>query len=287
MGDTRSASAPTFWRIVLGRRLTDLRERAGKSYEEAAREIGASSITIRRMEKAEVGLRRPSVRMLLEFYGVPAAEAGEFMTLVDQANEPGWWYKYRDVVPTWFSPYVALEDVATLIRPYEPHYVPGLLQTEDYARAVLSAGRHRTADELERRVTVRMKRQGRLHQEEDAPTLWALLEESVLLRPVGGPGVMRAQLQQVLDASRQPNVTVQILPLGLGAHPGTCGPFTVLRFKVRELPDGVYVEDLASGEIRDRHDDVAMYLETLDHMAVQAATITESRQMLEEAIKKA
>ncbi len=285
MGETRSASAPSIWRVVLGRRLADLRERAGKSYEEAAKEIGASAVTVRRMEKAEVGLRRPTVRMLLEFYGVPAAKAGEFMNLVDQANEPGWWHKFRDVVPTWFSPYVALEDAASLIRTYEPHYVPGLLQTEDYARAVFGAGRHRTDADLERQVTVRIKRQELLLRE-DAPTLWVLMEETVLRRPVGRPDVMRAQLKLLLDASRRPNIKIQILPLGIGAHPGAFGPCTFLRPKVHELPDAVYVEDLTSGEFKDRQDDVAVYLETLDRIAVQAAKIGESREMLRQAIER-
>ncbi|MFD7663507.1 helix-turn-helix domain-containing protein [Streptomyces sp. NPDC059788] len=285
MGDTRSSSAPTFWRIILGRRLTDLRERAGKSLEEAAREIGASPMTIRRMEKAESSFRHANVRVLLEFYGLPTAEARDFTTLVDQANEPGWWYRFRDVVPTWFSPYVALEDASSLIRTYEPHYVPGLLQTEDYARAVLSEGRHRTSDELERRVAVRTKRQDLLFRE-DAPTLWALMEESVLHRPVGEPDVMRAQLQRILDLSQRPNIRVQILPLGIGAHPGAFGPFTFLRFKVQELPDAVYVEALTSGEFRDRDVDVASYLETLDRMTVRAAKIGETRKMLEQAINE-
>ncbi|MEU7161445.1 helix-turn-helix transcriptional regulator [Streptomyces chrestomyceticus] len=286
MGESRPSSAPMFWRVILGRRLADLREQARMSQEDAGKILDVAVATVRRMERAEVGLKPLYVRALLQAYGLPTPEADAFMELVEQANTPGWWHKFRDVVPTWFSTYVALEDAASLIRAYEPHYFPGLLQTEDYARAVLSAGLHQTVDDLERQVAVRIKRQELLLRE-DAPTLWVLMEESVLHRPVGGPGVTRAQLQRTLEASWQPNVKIQILPLGIGAHPGTFGPFTFLRFKVNELPDGVYVEDLANGEFRDRPDDVTDYLETMDQMAGQAATIPETRMILEQALKKA
>ncbi|MFF3277298.1 helix-turn-helix domain-containing protein [Streptomyces chrestomyceticus] len=285
MGESKSPSAPPFWRIILGRRLADLREQARMSQEGAGKVLDLSMATVRRMERGEVGLKPLYVRALLQAYGLPASEVAAFMELVEQANTPGWWHRYRDTVPAWFSPYVALEDAASLIRIYEPHYVPGLLQTEDYARSVLRAGQHRSAEELERQVVVRIKRQELLCRE-DAPTLWVLMEESALYRPVGGPQVMRAQIQRVLDASQQPNIRVQILPLGIGAHPGAFGPFTYFRFPAPELPDTVHVDALAGGDFKDREDDVARYLETLDRMTVQAAKIDPSREMLENALKK-
>lgn len=141
MSDNRSGgSAPTVLRIVLGKRLRTLREQAGVSFEDAARVIDVTPLTVRRIEKAEVGLRIPYVRELLHTYGVPATEIDDFLALAREANQPGWWYKYRDVLPEWFKAYVSLESEASVIRLYEPHYVPGLLQTHDYTTALMRVG---------------------------------------------------------------------------------------------------------------------------------------------------
>lgn len=287
MADGRSGgSAPTVLRMVLGRRLRHLREQAGASFDEAARAIDVTPLTVRRMEKAEVGLRIPYVRELLHTYGVSAQETDDFLALARKANQPGWWYKYRDVLPDWFSAYVSLESEATVIRVYEPHYVPGLLQTHDYTTALMHVGfPSESEDEIERRVDLRMRRQELLTKPE-SPALWAILEETVLRRPVGGRGVMQAQVERLIEALELPRVRIQIMRYATGAHPGAFGPFHYFRFGFTELPDVVYTESLAGAVYVDQPDDVVSYLEVLDRMTVQAEPVSRTRAILDELRKE-
>ncbi|WP_328664702.1 helix-turn-helix domain-containing protein [Streptomyces sp. NBC_00328] len=287
MGENRSGgSAPTVLRLVLGKRLRHLRERAGVSFEEAARAIEVTALTVRRIEKAEVGLRIPYVRELLRAYGVPAAEVDDFLALAREANKPGWWYSYRDVLPDWFSAYVSLESEAGVIRLYEPHYVPGLLQTRDYATALMRVGfPNETKQDVARRVALRMKRQDLLAKP-DAPAVWAILDETVLRRPVGGPEVMRAQFDRLTEALDLPKVRIQIMRFGVGAHPGAFGPFHHFRFGFSELPDIVYTESLVGAVYVDRPDVVVSYLEVLDRMSVQAEPVARTRAVLGELRKE-
>ncbi len=282
MGESRSGggSAPTVLRMVLGKRLRHLREQAKVSFEQAAEAIDVTPLTVRRMEKAEVGLRIPYVRELLRTYGVSGAETDDFLRMAKEANQPGWWYKYRTVLPDWFRAYVSLESDATVIRIYEPHYVPGLLQTPDYARTLFRIGFPNESEEaIERRVTLRTTRADLLTTPK-APAMWAVLEESVLRRPVGGPHVMRAQIDRLIDAIDLPNVKVQIMPFSAGPHPGAFGPFHYFRFGFTELPDIVYTENLTGAVYVDQADDVVGYLETLDRMAVQADPVDRTRSLL-------
>ncbi|MDX3098387.1 helix-turn-helix transcriptional regulator [Streptomyces sp. ME01-24h] len=271
MGEARASGAPTVLRVILGKRLHDLREKAGYSYEQAARALDVTHATVRRMEKAEVGLRIPYVEKLLALYGVDAAEAATFVDLARQGNRPGWWHRYRDVLPSWFSAFVSLEGEAAIIRAYEPHYVPGLLQTEDYARAVLRAGRPGARpEELERLVALRRERQT-LIDRPDAPLLWVVMDETVLRRPIGSPQVMRAQLDRLAQACELPQVRLQIMPFDAGPHPAMYGPFHIFRFQIRELPDVVFTESLVGAAYLDDVDDVSAFLEALDRMCAQAA----------------
>ncbi|MEX2982657.1 helix-turn-helix domain-containing protein [Streptomyces sp. C36] len=272
MADSRPAGAPTVLRVVLGKRLHDLREKAGLSYEEAGRALDVTHATVRRMEKAEVGLKIPYVEKLLRVYGVLDAEEVEgFLALTREANRPGWWHRFRDVLPEWFSAFVSLEGEANLIRAYEPHYIPGLLQTEDYARAVLRAGMpHAREADVERAVTVRRERQGLLTREK-APLLWVVMDETVLRRPIGGPDVMRAQLDRLVEATDMPNVRLQFMPFAAGPHPAMYGPFHIFRFPIQELPDIAYAENLVGASYFDQRDDVSSFLEALDRMCAQAA----------------
>lgn len=279
MSDARTGTAPTVLRIVLGKRLGALREKAGVSREAAAKVLDVAPLTIRRMENSEVSLKLPYVRLLLQAYGVTESEAEEFAELVKGANRPGWWHRYRDALPSWFSAYISLEDQASLIRTYEPHYVPGLLQTEEYARGVLRAGAHRNDGELERRVALRIKRQ-QLLTKPDAPFLWILMEEAVLRRPVGDPDVMRGQIDQLLEATEIPNVTLQIMPFAIGPHLGAFGPFHLFRFDIADLPDVVYTENLTGAVYMDQRPDIAAYLEVLDNMSARAAPVDETRACL-------
>lgn len=287
MSDNRSGgSAPTVLRMVLGKRLRHLREQAGVSFEDAARAIEVTPLTVRRIEKAEVGLRIPYVRELLHTYGVPESEVEDFLSMAREANQPGWWYSYRDVLPDWFSAYVSLESEASVIRLYEPHYVPGLLQTHDYAAALMHIGfPNETKEDIDRRVALRLKRQDLLTKSE-APAVWAVLDETVLRRPVGGVEVMRAQIDRLNEALDMPKVRIQILRYSVGAHPGAFGPFHHFRFGFSELPDVVYTESLVGSVYVDQPADVVTYLEVMDRMSVQAEPVARTRAILAELRKE-
>ncbi|MBW5425778.1 helix-turn-helix domain-containing protein [Streptomyces sp. BG9H] len=280
-------SAPTVGQVVLGRRLQDLREGAGLRREEAAKILRVAPATVRRMETAEVALKIPYLQLLLKAYGVADDEADAFVTLAEEANKPGWWQRFHDILPGWFSMYVSLEGAASLIRSYEPHFAPGLLQTEEYARGVMRSGaigQTRPAD-IERYVALRMERQTLLTRE-DAPRLWVVMDETALRRPVGGPEVMREQLDRLLEATEMPHVTLQVAPFAAGPHPGTYGPFVLFRFAMAELPDMVYSEYLTGAVYLDARKEVATHLEVMDRMAAQAATAQRTKDILRDVRKE-
>ncbi|MFD5032242.1 helix-turn-helix domain-containing protein [Streptomyces sp. NPDC058220] len=281
-------SAPTVGQVVLGRRLQDLRERCGLKREEAAKLLRVAPATIRRMETAEVALKIPYVQVLLKAYGIPEDEAAAFVELTEEANKPGWWQRFHDILPDWFSMYVSLEGAAALLRTYEPHFVPGLLQTEEYARSVMNAGAVGQArpEDIERHVALRMERQSLLTRT-DAPKFWVIMDETVLRRPVGSsPDVMREQIDRLIDASTLSNVTLQIAEFSSGHHPGTYGPFVIFRFAVPELPDMVYSEYLTGAVYLDARPEVATHLEVMDRMAAQAATAQRTKEILKDVRKE-
>ncbi|KUL23113.1 XRE family transcriptional regulator [Streptomyces regalis] len=270
--------------VVLGKRLQELREAAGLSRDEAARVLRVASATVRRMETAEVALKIPYVQVLLETYGVPEPDAAAFVTLAEEANLPGWWQRFHDVLPDWFSLYVSLEGAARIIRCYEPHFVPGLLQTQEYAHAVMEAGTiGQTGPEtIERHVALRMERQ-RLLERPDPPHLWVIMDETVLRRPVSVRGeVMRDQLDKLLEFAERDRVTLQIAEFASGPHPGTYAPFTLFRFAEPELPDMVYTEYLTGALYLDSRKEVAAHLEVLDHMSTAAASAERTKKILRE-----
>ncbi|MET7363066.1 helix-turn-helix transcriptional regulator [Streptomyces sp. NPDC005562] len=280
-------SAPTVGQVVLGRRLQDLRESAGLKREEAAKILRVAPATVRRMETAEVALKIPYLQLLLKSYGVADDEAEAFVTLAEEANRPGWWQRFHDILPGWFSMYVSLEGAASLIRSYEPHFVPGLLQTEEYARGVMRSGaigQTRPAD-IERYVALRMERQSLLTRE-DAPRLWVVMDETALRRPVGDGDVMRDQIDRLLEAAELPHVTLQVAPFAAGPHPGTYGPFVLFRFAMAELPDMVYSEYLTGAVYLDARREVATHLEVMDRMAAQAATAQRTKEILRDLRKE-
>ncbi|WP_425472761.1 helix-turn-helix domain-containing protein [Streptomyces sedi] len=267
--------------MVLGRRLHDLREAAGLSFEDAGRALDVTHATVRRMEKAQVGLKVLYVEKLLRIYGVTARDEVEaFLALVREANRPGWWHGYRDVLPEWFSAFVSLEAEADLIRAYEPHYVPGLLQTEAYATTVLRSGLpHAPAAEIERLVAVRTARQ-RVLLRERPPLLWIVLDETVLRRPVGPPGLMRGQVGRLIEAVASPHVRLQIMPFAAGHHPAMYGPFHLFRFPVAELSDVACAENLVGAAYYDQPEDVSTFREALDRMCAQAAPVARTEAIL-------
>ncbi len=277
-------AAPTVGQVVLGKRLQELREAAGLSREEAARVLRVASATVRRMEMAEVALKIPYVQVLVTTYGVPEEEADAFVRLAEEANQPGWWQRFHDVLPDWFSLYVSLEGAARVIRSYEPHFVPGLLQTEEYARAVLEAGTigQTSPETVERHVSLRMERQ-RLLEREDPPHLWVIMDETVLRRPVSmRPEVLRDQLDRLLEYAGRDRVTLQIAEFASGPHPGTYAPFTLFRFAEPELPDMVFTEYLTGALYLDSRQEVAAHLEVLDHMTARAASAQRTLKLLRE-----
>ncbi|WP_406724371.1 helix-turn-helix transcriptional regulator [Streptomyces sp. GD-15H] len=277
-------AAPTVGQVVLGRRLQELRETAGLTREEAARVLRVAPATVRRMEMAEVALKIPYVQILLTAYGVRQSEAATFIGLAEDANRPGWWQRFHDVLPDWFSLYVSLEGAARIIRSYEPHFVPGLLQTEDYARAVLEAGTigNRGPEAVERHVSLRLERQ-RLLERPDPPHLWVIIEETVLRRPVSVDGrVMRDQFDKLLKWSERDRITVQVAEFADGPHPGTYAPFSLFRFAEPELPDMVFTEYLTGALYLDSRKEVSAHLEVLDHMVARAATTQHTQKLLRE-----
>ncbi|MFV0132722.1 helix-turn-helix domain-containing protein [Streptomyces sp. HMX87] len=278
-------TAPTVGQVVLGKRLQELREAAGYGRDQAAQVLRVAPATVRRMETAEVALKIPYVQLLLTAYGVPEDEVAAFVALAEEANEPGWWQRYGDVLPDWFSLYVSLEGAARIIRSYEPHFVPGLLQTEDYARAVLAGGTIGTAGgrgAVERHVALRLERQ-RLLERPDPPHLWVVMDETVLRRPVSGPGrVMREQLDRLLELAARDRVTLQIAEFADGPHPGTYAPFTLFRFGEPELPDMVFTEYLTGALYLDSREEVSAHLEVLDHMTARAASTRRTEKLLRE-----
>ncbi|WP_415951036.1 helix-turn-helix domain-containing protein [Streptomyces sp. KLOTTS4A1] len=280
-------SAPTVGQVVLGKRLQELRENAGLKREEAARVLRVAPATVRRMEMAEVAFKIPYVQLLLNAYGADPVETESFVELAEEANKPGWWQRYHDILPSWFSMHVSLEGAASLLRSYEPHFVPGLLQTEGYAREVLRAGSIGTMgeEEIERHVALRMQRQELLGREEP-PRLWVIMDETVLRRTVGSAEVMRGQLDRLIEATQSPHVTLQIAEFSAGPHPGTYGPFVLFRFAVPELQDMVYAEYLTGAVYLDRRAEVVSYLEAMDKMAALAASAHRTKEILKDLRKE-
>lgn len=281
--ETDWGGAPSVLRMILGRQLEELRTRAGLGYAEAGAAIGVSHSTIRRMEAAKVArLRLADTEKLLQVYGVTdRQEVDTFLQSVREANKRGWWHTYRDVMPDWFAAYLSLEQAASQIRAYENQFVHGLLQTEDYARALLAAGNpHAPAEATERRVALRMRRQELLART-TSPRVWVVMDETVLRWPVGGPRVMRAQIDHLIEVSRLPQVTVQLMPFANGPHPAMrAGAFHLFRFRAAELPDVVYLNGLVGAVYLDKADDVVVYREALDRVGAQAAPARRTEALL-------
>ena len=260
-------SGPTVLRILLGSQLRMLREVKGITREEAGYAIRASGSKISRMELGRVSFKERDVADLLKLYGV---ETATLVELAIQANSPGWWHKYGDVLPDWFQVYVGLEEAASLIRLYEVQFVPGLLQMADYARAVVRLGQPGAApEEIERRISLRMGRQ-ELLTKPGGPRLWAIVDEAALRRPIGGKEVMRAQLEQLILATEEPQVTLQVMPFRSGGHAAEAGAFTIMRFPEPDLPDVVYLEQLTSALYLDKRDDVEKYTEVMERLSVES-----------------
>ncbi|WP_407642086.1 helix-turn-helix domain-containing protein [Actinomadura spongiicola] len=272
---------------MLGSQLRRLREQKGVTRQDAGYVIRASESKISRLELGRVSFKERDVDDLLSLYGVSdATEREALLQLAREANTPGWWHRYNDVLPNWFQTYVGLEESAAMIRTYELQFVPGLLQSEGYARAVIRLGNAgATAQQIEQRVELRLRRQERLTGPE-APRLWAVVDEGALKRPIGGPEVMRGQFEHLIEMSKLPNVTIQIMPFKFGGHAAEGGAFTILRFPEQDLPDVVYVENLTGAMYLDRRDDVDTYLQAMERLCVDSATPESTVELLGDFLRE-
>jgi transcriptional regulator with XRE-family HTH domain len=262
-------AGPTAARLLVGAQLRRLREAANLTCEEVARSISGSGSKISRLENGRTGFKVGDLTVLLSLYGVGEEESATLLALAKQANMPGWWHYFGDAVPGWFAPYLGLEGAASVIRTHEIQFVPGLLQTRDYARAVIRQGYDDpTADQVERRVAMRMRRQDLLLRE-NPPRLWAVIDEAALRRPIGGRAVMREQLRHLIWLSRLPHVSVQILPFSAGLV-AAAGAMTMLRFPEGELPDVVYLEQFAGARYLDKQAETEPYAHVLNQLGTAA-----------------
>lgn len=283
-----SAAGPTVVRVLIGAQLRRLREAKGLSREEAGYVIRASESKISRLELGRVSFKERDVADLLTLYGVAAddPERHRLLALVKDANTPGWWHRYSDVTPSWFEPFVGLEVAASLIRTYEVQLIPGLLQTRDYASAVVRLGLERAAPaEIERRVDLRLARQAILTSP-TPPQLWAVIDEAVLRRPVGGYPVLREQLEALREAASRPNIKIQILAFDAGGHSAMGGgAYTILRFPDDGLADVIYVELLTSAIYLDRREDTDVYAQAMERLCALAHPPDATPEIIEEILK--
>ncbi|MFE3634556.1 helix-turn-helix transcriptional regulator [Streptomyces cellostaticus] len=267
--------------MLLGSQLRRLREARGITREAAGYSIRASESKISRMELGRVSFKTRDVEDLLTLYGISdEAERESLLSLAREANVAGWWHSYTDVLPSWFPTYVGLEGAASLIRVYEVQFVHGLLQTEEYARAVVRRGmKGASPADVERRVALRLERQKHLLAD-DAPEFHIVLDEAALRRPYGDRDVTRGQLQHLIDISERPNVRLQVMPFGFGGHSGESGAFTILSFPDADLSDVVYLEQLTSALYLDKREDVAQYEQALKELQQDSPGPDESRDLL-------
>lgn len=284
---TSRKGGPTVLRILLGAQLRRLREAKGVTLEEAGRKIRASHSKMSRLELGRVGFKDRDVADLLTEYGVTDEQERETLrALARQANSQGWWHVYSDVLTSWFEAYVGLEEAASGVRCYEVQFVPGLLQTEDYARAVTMLGyAHSPVDEIDRRVRLRMMRQKLLYGD-DPLNVWAVVDEAALRRPLGNDDIMHAQLAHLIEVTKLPHVTVQVLPFQAGGHAAAGGPFSILRFSEPDLPDVVYLEQLTSALYLDKREEVDHYLAVMERLCLDAAPASETTGIINRIIRE-
>lgn len=255
-------------RMMLGGQLRRFREAAGITPDAAGWHIRSSRSKISRMENGRVGFKERDLRDLLTLYGVTDAQVTSAMlSLAGQAQTQEWWAQFGDILPGWFEPYLGLEASASRIRSFDLQFVHGLFQTEDYARAVSSLGRRGASrDELDRWVSVRMKRQELLTAAKP-PRVWCVVDEAALRRPVGGVKVMQAQLRRLAEVAELPTVTLQVVPFQAGGHDAAGGSFTILRFTEPDVPDVVYIEQLTGAIYLEKPAATDHYLDIMNRLS--------------------
>ena len=285
-GGAAPAGGPTVLRMLLGAQLRRLRETAGVTRDDAGYHIRASGSKISRMELGRVSFKERDVTDLLEYYGIDdVAEKEKLVQLTREANATPWYQKFQDVVPDWFHVFVGLEEAAQLIRVYEVQFVPGLLQTEEYARAVIVQGAPGLdPDEVERRVALRMGRQ-KLLTRENPPRYWVVMDEAALRRPMGGRDVHVGQIERLIDLVGEPNITIQVMPFRYGGHAAEGGAFTIMRFPETDLPDVVYMEYLTGAHYIDKPEEVERYAAVMERLSVAGTSPDRTREILSGMLK--
>jgi len=270
--------APTVLRILLGTQLRRLRESRGISAQDAASAIRGSESKISRIELGRNSVREVDIADLLNLYGITdTAEREQLLTLASQANQQGWWHRYQDVLPNWFQSYIGLEDSAESIRSFDTQFVPGLLQTEDYALAVIQLGAFSQA-ETDRLLYLRKERQRRFAS--GSLRLLAVIDEVALRRPIGSIALMRAQLEHLLEITVRPGLTIQVTPFLTGASYAAPSSFSILSFATDDLPDVVYVEQLTSAMYLDKRADVDRYAEAMDQIRTTSYTPEQTKDLI-------
>ncbi len=281
-----STQSPTVRRRRLALELRRLRESARLTCEEVAEQLECSASKISRVETGRVSVSPRDVRDMLEIYGVPESQREGLVQLARDSRQKGWWHAYSDTIQPHFATYLGLESAASEIRIYEVSLIPGLLQTEEYARTVISAGMVNSPhDDIERQVELRMARQPTLTRA-DPPKFWAVLDEAALRRRVGGSGLMRMQLEHLLDLAMLPNAAIQVIPFGGGAHPAMGRPFVILVFPERVDPDVVYLQDLTSALYVEDVDEVDRYNMFFNHLRATALSFDDSAALITSVLKE-
>ncbi|WP_242608807.1 DUF5753 domain-containing protein [Actinomadura formosensis] len=265
---TRAHGDPLVPRMLLGRRLRELRERRGLSRREAARTIGGSASKITRLELGRSASRPRDIAALLTRYGADD-ERTTLLALAEQTATRAWWHDDGDIVPAWVRPYLSAEQAAKLVRTFEAQFVPGLLQTEAYARALIR--RVNPEPQVERRVEFRMRRQRVLRRRPRPLNLWVVLDEQALWRPIGGAETMRGQIRHIIELCGRPNVTVQIAPFGICGRAAGDGPLTLIRFPQQGLPDMVYLERANGAVYPGRRAEIEWHWHVFNTLVTEAA----------------
>jgi transcriptional regulator with XRE-family HTH domain len=279
-------ASPLVSRLVVGRRLRLLRETMGLTAEDAGHVIQAPAVAVSRMEQGLADFQLPHVATLCTLYGVTDQGArATLLGLARRANSAEWWHPYRDVVPGWFEHYLSLEQAASLIRAFEVHAIPGLLQTPGYARALITlVYGNSPAARVERQVELRMRRQDILHSRQP-PRLWVVLDEAALRRPRGSRAIMRGQLHHLINACDMTGITIDVLPPWTGSHPPG-GPVTVLRMPDPQLPDVVCLEQLTSARYCETPAECEYYVHLFNVLATQAGAAGRTEDVLSRILRE-
>ncbi|KUN28254.1 DNA-binding protein [Streptomyces antibioticus] len=262
------AGSPTARRRRLAIELKRLREESSLTCSQVGKELDWSSSKVSRMETGQGRVQPSDVDALCRFYETTDELRDLLKSLAKESKTKGWWHAHGDAIPTWFSVYVGLEQAAAHLHTYQAEFVPGLLQTSEYAAELSRAWVDHTPEDIQGMVDVRMRRQ-ELLTSEGAPDLWAVVHQSALQHTVGSRQVMGRQLERMLDIQKLKNVTVQVLPFDAGAYP-TTGSFTVLGFPEQEDPDLVYREGLSDSVYLEEPKDVGLYTKAFDHLRALA-----------------